>query len=187
MERRIHEERYEAWLEAEARGDERISDAALAALFAELPLEAPSPGFASATLARVRAESRAERWAEAGAEAAPPLGAARWAAVVLALLSAGTLGLSAFAVNILPKLELGAAVAVFNSVVAATWEWIASGITLWVRLAEWSDLVARVVAVPGVAWTLLGAAAAAVFAFSLLRRILQHDLQEKETIHVRHH
>lgn len=187
MKRRDPQERYEAWLEAEARDDERTSDAALAMLFAELPLEAPSAGFAAATLARFRVEARAERQAAVAAETAPAVGAARWAAVFLALLSAGTLGLSAFAVTILPRLELGAAVAVFNSVVAASWEWIASGITLWVRLAEWSDLVARVVAVPGVAWTLFGAAAGAAFAFSLLRRILMHDLHEKESIHVRHH
>lgn len=182
MERRDRDERYQAWREAEARGDERTADAALAALFEGLPLEAPPEGFAARTLERFLTEPRAEL----GAEAAAPLAGARWAAAVLALLSIGTLGLSILAVDVLPDLAVGGAVATFNSVVGAIWSWIASGIALWSQAAEWSAVLARIVTVPGVTGTLLGAAAAAAFALSLLRKILQHDPHEKEPIHVHH-
>jgi hypothetical protein len=179
MERRDHEERYQAWREAEARGDERTADAALASLFEALPLEAPSEGFAAATLNRVRSELRAEAVAPAPAPAG-----ARWAAAVLGLLSVGTLGLSILAVRVLPLLEVGGAVAIFNSILGAVGEWIASGIALWGQAAEWSAVLARVVTVPGVAGTLVLAAATAAFALSLLRRILLHDPHEKEPSHV---
>jgi hypothetical protein len=182
MERRDHEERYQAWREAEARGDERTADAALAALFEALPLETPSEGFAAATLARVRAEAGAER-AAASAPSPAPAGA-RWAAAVLALLSAGTLGLSVLAVKVLPLLELGGVVAAFNVVLGAIGEWIASGIALWGQAAEWSAVLARIVTVPGVAGALVLSAAAAAFALTLLRRILLHPPHEKEPSHV---
>jgi hypothetical protein len=183
MERRDHGERYQAWREAEARGDERTADAALASLFEALPLEAPSEGFAAATLDRVRARMRSELRAEALSPAPAPAGA-RWAAAVLGLLSVGTLGLSILAVRVLPLLEVGGAVAIFNSILGAVGEWIASGIALWGQAAEWSAVLARVVTVPGVAGTLVLAAATAAFALSLLRRILLHDPHEKEPSHV---
>lgn len=174
------------WRTAERRGDDPAADAAFAALFRELPLEAPSPGFGAATLARVRTEVWAESEAVAPAAARGerhPVAAARWAVAVLALLSAGTLGLSVFVVSVVPRLALGGAVALFNRVLVATWEWIATGITLWVRAAEWSALLARVVAVPEVSWSLLAAVAASFAAFSLLRRILAH---EKEPSYAEH-
>lgn len=190
MQRRNRDERYQAWREAEARGDERTADAALAALFEGLPLEAPSVGFAARTLERYRTELGAEAAAPVAREAAEPaaaapLAGARWAAALLALLSIGTLGLSILAVNVLPDLAVGGAVATFNGVVGAIWTWIASGIALWSRAAEWSAVLARIVTVPGVAGTLLGAAAAAAFALSLLRKILEHDPHGKEPIHAR--
>lgn len=184
MKRRNQSERYEAWLEAEERGDEAAADAAMAALFAQIPLESPSPGFAAATMVRVREERAA---APRLAEAAAPAPAARWAAAVLALLSAATLGLSVAAVEILPRLPVGDAVSTFNRLVAALWKWIASGITLWSEAAEWSELLARVVAVPGVAGSLVAVALAAAIAFSLLRRILLNDLLEKEPIYAERH
>lgn len=186
MKRRDHEERYQAWRKAEARGDERTADAALAALFEALPLEAPSEGFAAATLDRVKARLRAEDRAERAAAAAPgPAPAsARWAAAVLGLLSAGTLGLSVLALKVLPLLELGGVVATFNIVLGAIGEWVASGIALWGQAAEWSAVLSRIVTVPGVAGALVLAAATAALALTLLRRILLHDPHEKEPSHV---
>lgn len=178
----VREAALRAWLDAEtgAGADDPAADAALTALFARLPDEAPSAGFAAATLARFRAESAAL----APAPVPAPAAAARRAAALLALLSAATLGLSAGAVTLLPRLAVGGAVATFNAFLAAAWEWIAGGIALWGEAAEWSDLLARLVAVPQVGWTLTGAALAALLAFSLLRRILLHDLDEKGPIHV---
>lgn len=169
------EARLRDWLEAETAGDESAADAALAGLFAELPAESPSAAFAPAVLARLHREP-----------VPAPLAAGRWAAALLALLSAGTLGLSIAAVTLLPRLAVGGAVATFNAAVAATWEWIASGIALWGRAAEWSELLARIVAVPGIAGSLFAATVAAAVAFSLLRRILSHDSHEKELLYVPH-
>ena len=183
MTRRDPEERYEAWLEAEARGDEIAADAALAALFEGLPLEAPREGFAAATLARVQGELAAD--AAAPVTAAAPA-ATRWAAALLALLSTGTLGLSIAAVTLLPRLAVGGVVATFNRIVGAAWEWIASGVALWGEAAEWSGILTRVLALPGVAGSLLVTAVTTLVAFSLLRRILQQDLPEKEPIYVQH-
>jgi len=157
MNERAIEELYRRWRAAEARGDEAAADAALAAMVRGLPLEAPSPGFAARVLAR-RAVSPS-----------------RWAAAVLALLAAGTLGLASAVVTLLPKLDLGAGVRGFNGLVVMLWGWIADGVGLWLRAAEWSALVARVVAVPEVAWSLLGAALAAALSFYLLQRILANE------------
>lgn len=180
MNRQRLQELQERWRTAESRGDDAAADAALGALFQELPLEAPRRGFAAATLARVRAESQAVAApaASAGERTAPP--AVRWAAATLALLSLGTLGLSAFVVTVLPRLALSVPVAAFNRAMIATWEWIAVGITFWSRAAEWSALLARALSVPEVGWTLVASALASLVALSLLRRILAH---EKELIH----
>lgn len=185
MDRQRLQELQRRWRTAESRGDDAVADAAFAALFRELPLESPRTGFAAATLARLRVESAAAAVPAAPAvhEAASPV-AVRWAAATLALLSLGTLALSAFVVNVLPRLAVSGAVAVFNRAVVATWEWIASGITLWLRAAEWSAVLARAVAEPEVGWTLVALALASLSALSLLRRILAH---EKELIHARPH
>jgi hypothetical protein len=180
MNERAIEELHRRWRAAEARGDEAAADAALAAMVRGLPLEAPSPGFAARVLAR-RAVSPAAAGAAAPArtpafdEAAPTAAAARWAAAVLALLAAGTLGLASAVVTLLPKLDLGAGVRGFNGLVVMLWGWIADGVGLWLRAAEWSALVARVVAVPEVAWSLLAAALAAALSFYLLQRILANE------------
>lgn len=176
MTRRRLEELEREWRTAEGRGDETAADAAFAALFQELPLESPRPGFAAATLAR----ALGERAPEVVAEPASP-SAVRWAAASLALLSLATLALSAFVVNVLPRLALSSAVATFNQALAATWQWIAAGIKLWLQAAEWSSLLARVVAVPEVGGTLVASALASLVALSLLRRILAH---EKEPLYV---
>jgi hypothetical protein len=179
MTRRKLEDLQRQWRTAESRGDDAGADAAFAALFRELPLEAPRPGFAAATLARVRQDAAV--W---GAEAVPAPqtameratpSAVRWAAASLALLSLATLALSAFVVTVLPRLAPSGFVATFNRAVVETWQWIAAGIKLWVQAAEWSALLSRVVAVPEIGWTLVGSSLAALMALSLLRRILAHE------------
>lgn len=176
MTERPIEDLYRSWRTAEGRGEDAAADAALAALVRALPPEAPSPGFARATLARM-AERRAEAAAPAPAEV--PEGvtarAARRAAAVLATLSAGTLAAASLAVTVLPRLDLAGGVRAFNTAVAALWGWIAAGVALWLRAAEWSAVLARLIAVPAVAWSLLGAALAAALAFYLLLRILAHE------------
>ena len=157
------EELHRRWLAAETAGDEAAADAALAALVRAAPLEAPSAGFAARVMA-------------ARTVAAPAAGA-RWAAAVLALLSAGTLVLASAAVTLLPKLDLGAGVRAFHGLLAVLSGWVAGGVALWLRAAEWSGLVARFVAVPEVAWSLLGAALAAALSFYLLQRILSRETE----------
>lgn len=174
MTERPVEDLYRSWQTAESRGDEAAADAALAALVGTLPPEAPPPGFARATLARM-ALRRAEASASAPVPEAATARAARRAAAVLALLSAGTLSMASLAVTVLPRLELAVGVRVFNGVVAVLWGWIAAGVTLWLRAAEWSGVLARLIAVPEVAWSLLGAALTAALAFYLLHRILAHE------------
>lgn len=169
MTRRRLEELERAWRTAESHGDDAGADAAFAALFRELPLEAPRAGFAAATLARVRQAAPV-----VAAQRANP-SAVRWAAASLALLSLTTLALSAFVVTVLPRLALSGLVATFNRAVVETWQWIAAGVKLWFEAAEWSALLARVLAVPEVGWTLIGSSLAALAALSLLRRILAHE------------
>jgi hypothetical protein len=176
MTERPVEDLYRSWRTAESRGEDAAADAALATLVRALPPEAPSPGFARATLARM-AVRRAE--AAAAVPAALPdeatARATRRAAAVLGLLSAGTLAVASLVVTVLPRLDLAGGVRVFNAAVAALWGWIAAGVALWLRAAEWSALLARLIAVPEVAWSLLGAALVASLAFYLLRRILAHE------------
>lgn len=166
------------WQAAEDRGDEAAADAALTALFQGLPPEAPPPGFARATLARMEARLEARRAGAAAAavrERRSSASATRRAAALLGLLSAGTLVLASLAVTVLPRLDLGVAVRAFHGVVAALWGWITAGVSLWLRAAEWSAVLARLVTVPEVAWSLLGAALAAALSFYLLLRILAHE------------
>jgi hypothetical protein len=181
-ERRI-EEQHRSWRAAEAGGDEAAADAALAALVRALPLEAPSPGFAARVMTARRAAAPAALPALAALRdpAPPTAAAARWAAAVLALLSAGTLALASAAVTLLPRLDLGAGVRAFHGLLAVLSGWFAEGVALWLRAAEWSALVARLVAVPEVAWSLLAAALAAALSFYLLQRILAN---EGKLIHV---
>lgn len=173
------DELYRHWRAAESRGDEAAADDALAALFQGLPPEAPTPGFARATLARVAARPEARREAVAVATAVrerrPTEKAARRAAAFLGLLSAGTLALASAAVTVLPRLDLAVGVRAFHEVVAAVSGWIAAGLTLWLRAAEWSAFLGRLVTVPEVAWSLLGAALTAALSFYLLLRILSYE------------
>jgi hypothetical protein len=156
---------YRSWREAEGRADESGADAAFAALFGGLPLEAPPAGFAARVLAAARVRDRRS-------ESLSRAAAARLAAALLALMSLGTFALASLVVSSLPRLDFGVAVRAFTRGLGLTWEWIASGLAFWDRLAEWSALVARVVGVPAVAASLLASALAAAAAFVLLRRLL---------------
>lgn len=172
MTERPIEDLYRSWQTAESRGDEAAADAALAALVRALPPEAPSPGFARATLTRMEARRFT---AAAAAQERSTASAARRAAAVLALLSAGTLALASFVVTALPRLDVAVGVRAFHGVVSALWGWIAAGVAAWLRAAEWSAVLARLIAVPEVAWSLLGAALVAALSFYLLLRILAHE------------
>lgn len=180
MTRRTEDDLLRTWRAAEARGDEKAAEVALGALFRSTPLEVPAPGFAARTVAAARGR-------RAGAMNPVPVPAGtRWAAAVLGLLSAGTLGLASLAVTVLPRVESpalldwGGGVRAFHHVLVAIWEWIASGLALWSRAAEWSAALAQLLAVPEVAAALLGSALAAALALSGLRRILAH---ERKLIH----
>ncbi len=154
---------YRSWRAAEREADESGADAAFAALFGGLPLEAPPKGFAARVLAATR-----DRRGEALSQPA----AGRLAAALLALMSLGTFLLASLVVSSLPRLDFGAGVRVFARGLGLTWEWIASGLAFWERLADWSALVARLVVVPAVGASLLASALAAAVAFVLLRRLL---------------
>lgn len=177
MTERPIDELYRHWRAAESRGDEAAADDALTVLFQGLPPEAPQPGFTRATLTRMESRLEARRGATAtvARERRPTERAARRAAAVLALLSAGTLALASAVVTVLPRIDLAVGVRVFHAVVAALGGWIAAGVTLWLRAAEWSALLGRLVTVPEVAWSLLGAALTAALSFYFLLRILSHE------------
>lgn len=161
----LDQDLYRSWRAAEAKGDEGGADAAFGALFAGLPLEAPSSGFASRVLAAARLRNRR-------GEAMSRAAAGRLAAALLALMSLGTFLLASLVVSSLPRLDFGAGVRAFTRGLSLTWEWIASGLAFWGRLADWSALVARLVVVPAVGASLLASALAAAIAFVLLRRLL---------------
>lgn len=163
-ERRIHE-LYRAWRGAEGRDDEAGADEAFATLFAALPLEAPPEGFAARVLTLARERTGAEAAAARAAQA-------RLAAAFLALMSLGTLTLASLVVTSLPRLDFGAGVRALTRLLTVTWEWIASGVAFWERLAGWSAFVAHVLGVPVVGASLLASALAAAAAFVLLRRLL---------------
>ncbi len=163
-ERRI-DDLYRAWRTAERRDEERSADEAFAALFAGLPLEAPPAGFSGRVLALARAR----------AGFVPAASRARLAAALLALMSLGTLTLASLVVSSLPRLDFGVGVRAFARLLTFTWEWIASGMAFWDRMAGWGAVVAHLVDVPAVAASLLAGALAAALAFVLLRRLLaQH-------------
>ncbi len=163
-ERRI-EDLYRAWRTAERRDDESGADAAFAELFGGLPLAAPPEGFAGRVLVQFRERAGAGAAASRAAQA-------RWAAALLGLMSLATLALASLAVTALPRLDFGVGVRALTRLLTVTWEWIASGLTFWDRLAGWSALVAHLVGVPVVAASLLASALAAAGAFVLLRRLL---------------
>lgn len=161
---------YRDWLDAEERGATDAADAALFALFRQLPDERPSVGFAERTMARA---------AEAGVLRAAPAArssvAVRLAAAWLALMSLGTLAAASYVVTALPRLDLGLGLRGFTRLLSEAWQWLASGLVFWQRLAEIGSLVSKVVEVPQVAAILLASLILAAVAFRLLQAILAEE------------
>ncbi|MGD2115023.1 MAG: hypothetical protein PVG07_08220 [Acidobacteriota bacterium] len=168
---------YSAWIEAEERGEADAADAALASLFRELPAEAPTAGFAERTMMRaLDAGVLAERpVADVAPERRPLSVAARLAAVWLALMSLGTLLGASYLVTALPRLDLGVGVRGFTRLLAEAWQWLASGVVFWERLAELGGLVSKVLLVPEVSAMLFASLALAAVAFRLLQAILEDE------------
>ncbi len=178
--RRPHDDPYSAWIEAEERGAAEAADAALASLFEELPLEAPSPGFAERTMVRARrvgvlAHTAEDAAAKAASARRPASLAARLAAVWLAVMSLGTLAASSYLVTALPRLEVGAGVRAFTRLLSEAWQWLASGAVFWERLAEVGGLVSKVLRVPEVSAILLASLVLAAGAFWMLQAILADE------------
>ena len=159
-----------AWLRAEERGDAEAADTALATVFDDLPPERPSPAFAERTMVRARM---------AGVLAAPRPSAAstaaRLAALWLALLSFGSLLTASWLVSALPRLDLSLGARGFTRLLAEAWQWLASGVVFWERLAEAGSLAAKLFHVPEVAAIVLASLGLAALAFRLLQGILADD------------
>ena len=157
-----------AWLRAEERGDADAADAALSAVFVDAA-ESPPPAFAERTMVRARM---------AGALAAPvPATSAgvRLAALWLALLSVGTLLVASWLVTALPRIDLSLGARGFTRLLAEAWQWLASGVVFWERLAEAGSLAGKILQVPEVAAILVASLGLAALAFRLLQGILQDD------------
>ena len=167
-----------AWLEAEERGDADAADAALAAVFADAP-ERPSPAFAERTMVRARmagvlaSPDAAPAVALAGRTTASA--AAKLAALWLALLSVGTLLAASWLVTALPRMDFSLGARGFTRLLAEAWQWLASGVVFWERLAEAGSLVAKVLQVPEVAAIVVVSLGLSALAFRLLQGILQDD------------
>jgi hypothetical protein len=169
---------YSTWIEAEERGEADAADTALASLFRELPAEAPPEGFAERTMLRAREAGvlvEAEAVAKSASAEAPASVAARLAAVWLALMSLGTLAGASYLVTALPRLDLGVGVRGFTRLMSEAWQWLASGVVFWERLAEAGRLVSKVVLVPEVAAMLFASLVLAAAAFRLLQAILADE------------
>ena len=162
---------YRDWLDAEERGEADAADAALLALFRELPDEGPSPGFAARTMARA-AEAGVLRTAAAPV---PASGGVRLAAAWLALMSLGTLAAASYLVTALPRIDFGLGLRGFTRLLSEAWQWLATGLVFWQRLAEIGTLVSKVVEVPQVAAILLASLVVAAAAFRLLQAILAEE------------
>lgn len=169
--RRADDDSLREWLRAEERGEADTADAALLSLFRDLPPEAPPPAFAERTLARARVAGalRAEP------EGAPVPVAARLAALWLALMSLGTLLGSGYLLTALPRLDLGVGVWSFTRLLSEGWQWIASGLIFWERLAEIGSLVAKVLEVPEVSAIVLASLVLAATALRVLQGILADE------------
>jgi len=163
------------WLEAERRGEADAADAALAALFQGLPSEEPPPGFAQRTLERAREAGALVTAAEAGADRSGVSVAARLAAVWLAGMSLVTLMASSYLVTALPRLDFGLGLRWLVRAMSETWQWLASGIVFWGRLAEYGRLMAKLVEVPEVAAVLVASLVLSIVAFRLLQAILRDE------------
>jgi len=184
----INDDLIRDWLDAEERGAADAADAALFALFDELPDEAPSPGFAARTLERA-AEAGALRTAQASTAAASTTASvpssvpisvpisvrARLAALWLALMSLGTLAAASYVVTALPRIDFGLGLRGFTRLLSEAWQWLATGLVFWQRLAEIGTLVSKVVAVPQVAAILLASLVLAAAAFRGLQAILAEE------------
>lgn len=164
-----------AWLGAEERGDAEAADAALAAVFAEVPPESPSPAFAERTMVRARMTGALTSAAPAAVPRAAPSTAARLAALWLALLSVGTLLAASWLVTALPRIDLSLGARGLTRVLAEAWQWLASGVVFWERLAEAGSLAAKVLQVPEVAAILIASLGLAALAFRVLQEILRDD------------
>jgi len=162
---------YRDWLDAEERGEESAGDAALLALFQELPDEGPSPGFAARTMARA-AEAGVLSTAPASVPASDGV---RLAAAWLALMSLGTLAAASYLVTALPRIDFGLGLRGFTRLLSEAWQWLATGLVFWQRLAEIGTLVSKVVEVPQVAAILLASLVVAAAAFRLLQAILAEE------------
>ena len=172
-----------SWIDAEGRDEADAADAALEALFQGLPDEAPSAGFAARTMARAAeagvlapapAPSRAPSRERPRAPEPVSVGA-RLAAVWLALMSLGTLAAASYVVTALPRIDFGLGLRGFTRLLSEAWQWLATGLVFWGRLAEIGSMVSKVVEVPQVAAILLASLIVAAAAFRLLRAILAEE------------
>jgi len=165
---------YRDWQSAEDEGAADAADAALLALFRALPDEAPSAGFAARTMARAAGTGVLRSAASAPAPALASA-AMRRAVAWLALLSLGTLAAASYMVTALPRIDFGLGLRGFTRLLSEGWQWLASGLVFWQRLAEIGSLVSKVIAVPQVAAILLASLLLAAAAFRALQGILAEE------------
>jgi hypothetical protein len=170
-----------AWLEAEARGDEIASEAALLSLMTRLPEVSPRPGFAARVLrqagvARVRRDIFARRsvqWAIAASLVLAAVSLLVVPGLVKAVLSpfAGSLSVAGI---------LGGASQLF--VLAG--RWVSAGAAYWRLASDIGSACSLALSKPPGALLLLGLSAVGAGAFRALNRLMS---PERSAFHVPSH
>lgn len=166
MNERHIDDLFRAWQRAEGVDDDPRAEAACAALFAALPLEAPRAGFAARVIAQAELVQPVPL---------PASAAGRWTAVFLAFASFSSLLLARWLLSLWPAGEapgVGTAVRGGADLLAELGAWFAGGLVFWQRLTDLGSWVGRVVQTPGVAAFLLVSTLLAAAAFRGLQQLL---------------
>lgn len=156
-----------AWLDAEARTDDRGAEAALAGLFAALPVHGPRGGFSDRVLRRAgigpETDAFAARWV-------------RWAiACALAAAAVSLLVAPAVIGPLASSLSLADILGGLTHAVVLGARWIGAGAGFWRTASDVGSAVSLAASKPPVALTLLAMVAASVGAFRALNRLISPE------------
>ena len=163
--------RVDRWLRAEAAEAAGGAEAALTALLAWLPDEAPSEAFTEKVLARVREDSRR----------ATAVGWLLRVAAVMGLVLVGSSIIATPSVLLALPVSVGAMIAALANGVAAFAAWLGHAVSLWEALAAIGRKVALVLATPQATVALLATMSLGAAAFRVLYSL---TMQDRRALHV---
>ena len=163
--------RLEAWLSAEAADADVRAEAALTALLAWLPEEAPSAAFAQRVLVSVRQESAGSR-------------SMRWllrTAAVVGLLLVGTTLVAVPSLLLALPASVGAMISAVAATLAALAGWLGRAQAVWEGIGAIAGKAALVLSTPEATLAVLTASVVGAVAFRLLYGLTMLD---RRTVHV---